>query len=99
MRPAGHKAFAARTDDNSTIYSYEQRKSAELPPEFDRKLRGNKKAWSFFQSQAPSYQRVAVYWVTTAKKEETRASRLERLIQDSECGRRIGPAVPSRKKK
>lgn len=99
MRPAGLKAFEARTDDRSAIYSYEQRKSAKLPPQFDRQFRGNKKAWEFFRAQAPSYQRVAIFWVTNAKKQETRAKRLERLMRDSERGKRLDAANPSRKKK
>jgi uncharacterized protein YdeI (YjbR/CyaY-like superfamily) len=48
------------------------------------------KGWNFFQSQAPWYQRVAVHWVTSAKKEATRQRRLETLIADSAAGRRIG---------
>jgi hypothetical protein len=35
----------------------------------------------------------------SAKKPETRARRLERLITDSEAGRRIGPMASSGKRK
>jgi uncharacterized protein YdeI (YjbR/CyaY-like superfamily) len=99
MRPAGLKAFEARTDDRSAIYSYEQRKSAKLSPQFDRQFRKNTKAREFFRAQAPSYQRIAIYWVTSAKQEKTRASRLERLIRDSERGLRRDGVILSRKKK
>ena len=91
MHSAGIKAFEKRTDDNSAIYSYEQRKSAELSAQLERQFRTRKSAWDFFQSQPPSYRRVATYWVISAKKEETRLKRLNTLIEDSERGQRIGP--------
>ena len=49
-----------------------------------------KKAWEFFQAQPPGYQRVISWWIVNAKQEETRFRRVERLIRDSESGRRVG---------
>jgi uncharacterized protein YdeI (YjbR/CyaY-like superfamily) len=91
MRPAGLKAFERRTDERSAIYSYEQRKAASLEPEAERAFRTNEKAWAFFESQPPSYRRTAIYWVISAKREETRQKRLATLIRDSQNGRTIGP--------
>jgi uncharacterized protein YdeI (YjbR/CyaY-like superfamily) len=87
MRPAGLAAFAKRSDKKSAIYSYEQRKNAELSEDqFD-----DDKAWAFYSAQPPWYQRAAAHWVTSAKKEETRQKRLAILITDSRRGRWIGP--------
>ncbi len=97
MHPAGLRAFERRTDDRSAIYSYEQRKTAELDPKAERSFRANKKAWAFFRTQAPSYQRAAIWWVITAKRDETRQRRLATLIGDSERGRKIGPLTPRRR--
>jgi uncharacterized protein YdeI (YjbR/CyaY-like superfamily) len=91
MRQAGLDAFERRTDERSAIYSYEQRKVARLDPEAARSFRANKKAWAFFQSQAPWYRQTAIWWVISAKREETRRKRLAELISDSERGRAIGP--------
>jgi len=91
MRPAGLKAFERRTAERSAIYSYEQRKRARLDPEAVRSFRANKKAWAFFQAQAPGYRKTAIWWVISAKREETRQKRLATLIQDSQNGRTIGP--------
>lgn len=71
MDPAGLKAFQAREENRSGIYSYEQR-SPELPAEYGKKLKQNPRAWKFFQSQPPSYRKAANWWVVSAKKEETR---------------------------
>ena len=42
MRPAGVAAFERRSDDRTAIYSYEQRKAAELDPEQERALQGRR---------------------------------------------------------
>jgi uncharacterized protein YdeI (YjbR/CyaY-like superfamily) len=88
MHPAGIAAFQKRDEKKSAIYSYE--KSPEkLSDDFSKKFKSNKKAWNFFQSMAPSYQRTAVHWVMNAKQESTKLKRLDELINDSEAKRKI----------
>jgi uncharacterized protein YdeI (YjbR/CyaY-like superfamily) len=86
MHPAGVKAFEARSGDKTGIYAYEQRKTAKLPPLYEKRFRANKKAWAFFQKQPPWYRRTAAYRVISAKQEATREKRLAELIRDSEAG-------------
>jgi uncharacterized protein YdeI (YjbR/CyaY-like superfamily) len=86
MHPAGVKAFEARKGDKTGIYAYEQRRKAKLSPAYEKQFRANKKAWAFFQSQPPWYQRTASYRVISAKQEATRQKRLKQLIKDSEAG-------------
>ena len=86
MHSAGVKAFEARNGDKTGIYAYEQRKTAKLPPPYEKRFRANKKAWAFFQKQPPWYRRTASYRVISAKQEATREKRLARLIKDSEAG-------------
>lgn len=88
MTPPGLKAFEAREENRSGIYSYEQR-SPELPDAYRRVLKKNKAAWNFFEAQPPSYRKAANWWVLSAKKEETRLKRLDKLIDDSAQGRTI----------
>jgi uncharacterized protein YdeI (YjbR/CyaY-like superfamily) len=94
MRPAGLEAFEARTDDRSAIYSYEQRHKATLDDDFERQFRANEQAWESFLARPPSYRKAAVYWVMSAKKEETRRRRLATLIEDSAHGRTVPPLTP-----
>ncbi len=89
MTPAGLAAFEGRRAEKSGIYSYENR-PRQLSAEYEQQFRANKKAWDFFQSQAPYYQRTASAWVMTAKREETRLRRLATLIEDSAQGRMLG---------
>lgn len=88
MQPSGLRAFEQRTAAKSAIYEYENAPK-QLPPADEKKFRANRKAWAYFTSQAPSYQRVAIHWVVSAKREETRARRLALLIEDSANGRRL----------
>jgi uncharacterized protein YdeI (YjbR/CyaY-like superfamily) len=89
VRPMGLAAFERRAAERTGIYAYENRKSAALDPEAEREFRRNKKAWAYFEAAAPSYRQQAIWWVISAKREETRRSRLARLIDDSASGRRI----------
>lgn len=87
MTPAGLKAFAARKDAKSGIYSYEQKeKQTELPAEFAKRFQAKKKAWKYFNEQPPWYRRTSTHWVTSAKKEETQLRRLETLMTCSGSG-------------
>jgi uncharacterized protein YdeI (YjbR/CyaY-like superfamily) len=88
MRPAGLEAFAARRDNRSGIYSYEQR-TADLPDPYAVALRANERAHAFFVAQPPSYRKLACWFVVSAKKEETRAARLAKLVQACVDGRRL----------
>jgi uncharacterized protein YdeI (YjbR/CyaY-like superfamily) len=99
MHAAGLSAFEKRQDERSAIYAYEQRKTAKLPPQYEKQFRANKAAWKFFTSQPPWYQRTATYRVVSAKKEETRVKRLATLIKDSANQRSIAELRRSQGKK
>lgn len=89
VRPAGHAAFAARREDRTAIYSHEQER-----PEFDAAqlaaFQANAAAWEFFSARPPSYRKAAIWWVISAKREETRERRLRTLIEDSAQERLLG---------
>ena len=97
VRPAGLAAFEGRTMERIGKYSYEQGKTPKLDATHEERFRANKKAWSFFRAQAAWYRRASVWWIMSAKKEDTKQSRLERLIEDSANGRTIPPLTRSSK--
>ncbi len=88
MRPAGVAAFEKRDEKKSVIYAYEQ-KSAALGEDYEATSRTNARAWEFFEVQAAYYRRTAIWWVISAKREETRLKRLGKLISQSESGERV----------
>jgi uncharacterized protein YdeI (YjbR/CyaY-like superfamily) len=83
MQPAGMRAYEARKEFRSGIYSYEQR-SPELVEPYAATLKSNKAAWKFFSAQPPGYRKMMNWWVVSAKREETRLERLAKLIKASE---------------
>ena len=94
MRPAGIAAFEARSEERSGVYSYENRHKAKLEPAEEALFRAAEAAWSWFEKQAPSFRTAAVWWITNAKRPETRTRRLSTLIDDAAAGRRPRPLTP-----
>ena len=88
MQPAGLAAYKKREESNSKIYAYEQA-SVQFSDDFEIAFQANHKAWDFFKKQAPSYQKLAINWVMSAKQEITQVSRFEKLIKFSEDGKRV----------
>jgi uncharacterized protein YdeI (YjbR/CyaY-like superfamily) len=94
MRPAGLRAFEQRDETRTT--STADHAGAGLPEAYTQRLKSNEPAWTFFAAQPPGYQRLALFWVMDAKREETRQRRMEALIADSAARRRIGPLARSK---
>jgi uncharacterized protein YdeI (YjbR/CyaY-like superfamily) len=88
MRPLGLRAFEGRRENKSGIYSYEQRPDKLVEP-YAAMLAKKPAAGRFFAKQAKSYQRAAIWWVISAKKEETRLKRAQTLIELSGQGELI----------
>jgi uncharacterized protein YdeI (YjbR/CyaY-like superfamily) len=88
MRPAGIRAFEARTDARTAVYSYE-RPIQELTEDEEARLRADRVAWDDWQARAPSYRRAVTHWITSAKQAATRERRLSALIDDSRAGRTV----------
>jgi len=97
MRPAGIKAFEARDPKKAELYSFENPPRA-LDAAAVRAFKGNRRAWAWFEKQAPWYRRTAAWWVMSAKREETRARRLAMLISSAARGERASPFNIARKK-
>ncbi len=97
MQPAGLAIFNARDTKKTNRYSFEQEK-VELSKAYEKKIKANKKAWKYFQSQPSSYRKPATHWVMSAKQEATQLKRLETLIIDCEAGRKIKPLSYGKKK-
>lgn len=88
MMPAGLAAFQRRDKEKSKIYSYENQ-NRPLAAVHAKRFKSNKKAWDFFRGQAPSYQKIARWWIIRAKREDTRLRRLDLLIEASADGVRL----------
>lgn len=86
MRPAGLAAFERRRPDRERVYSYERDGEIAFPPEFEAGLRADSAAAAWFDAMPASYRRLVVDWVLSAKRAETRQSRMDQLVADSARG-------------
>lgn len=88
IEPAGIAAYERRRPERSGIYAYEQ-PHPELSPDFAGRLAADGEAQRWFDEQAPGYRKICINWVMTAKRAQTRESRLQSLIEDCAAGRKI----------
>ena len=88
MKPAGLAAYSRKEENNSNIYSFEQR-IVQFDLQYEKIFKKNKKAWNNFQLQPPYYRKTVTHWVMSAKQKKTCLKRLNTLIKDSKAGLKI----------
>ena len=86
---AGEKAFSHRTATKSEVYAYEQKDAAELSAREVRVFKSDKRAWMFFEATPPSYKKVVLHWIATAKRAEIRGTRFAKLMKACSEGVRL----------
>ena len=96
MTPAGERALTESTGPTG-VYAYEKPLAA-FDADQEAQFRRNKNAWADWEKRPPSYRKVVLHWVTSAKKPETRARRLGILIESSASGEKIPGYDIGRKK-
>ena len=52
-------------------------------------MRADPAGFAFWEAQPQTYRRAASYWVMSAKRPETRARRLEKLVAGCAAGERL----------
>ncbi len=88
IQPAGLAAFERRSEARSRVYAYEQAETASLTAPELALFQSQPQAWQFFEALAPGYRRTAMHHLHSAKRPETRAVRLARLIARCAAGER-----------
>jgi uncharacterized protein YdeI (YjbR/CyaY-like superfamily) len=82
IMPAGQAIFDVRKEKRTNQYSFEQG-TLNFRPEYEEKLKSNKKAWAFYQSLPPSAKKQSIWYVMSAKQKVTQLRRLDVLIDSS----------------
>ncbi|WP_368565016.1 YdeI family protein [Pseudoxanthomonas sp. UTMC 1351] len=89
MQPAGLREVEAAKADGRWQAAYDSFSTMEAPPELVAALAKNRKAAAFFETLNKT-NRYAVCWrVQTAKKPETRADRVKKLVEMLARGEKI----------
>ncbi|HXY08009.1 MAG TPA: YdeI/OmpD-associated family protein [Terriglobales bacterium] len=61
-----------------------------LPSYIETQLKANRRAWDYFEQLAPSFRRMYIAWIDSAKREETKQRRLREAIHLLASGRKLG---------
>ena len=96
MTAAGERALTESTGPKG-VYAYEKPLTA-FSAEDEAQFRANSGAWADWERRPPSYRKVVLHWVTSAKRPETRAKRLSTLIECSAAGIKLAQYDIGRKK-
>jgi len=81
MTAAGSKVFDPRNQTPAL--------PTRLPPALEELFRKRKDAWENFTHFPPSYRRMTIGWVASARQEATQLRRLQQLIAQSAANQRI----------
>ena len=96
MTSAGRAAFDAR-DPDQTPYSTSDR-PAQLPEELDARLRaGDPVAAAFWDATPPSYRKTVTFWLSEAKRPETRERRFAELVDACARSERLARFVSAKR--
>jgi uncharacterized protein YdeI (YjbR/CyaY-like superfamily) len=97
MTDAGRRAFAER-DLTQTPYSTSDRPE-HLPPEIDERLRrDHPAAAAYWDGAPPSYRKACVFWLTDAKRPETREKRFAEFAETCARGERLSRFTSPRRR-
>jgi uncharacterized protein YdeI (YjbR/CyaY-like superfamily) len=80
MTPAGLAKIDKKTLNRPTFDNGKKRPRFRISSEMKRRLMINAKAWKNYCNLAPSAKEQYAYWLTSAKKPETREKRLKKAI-------------------
>ena len=85
LMPAGLKRAPTHRSGDAP-----RRSPSGAPPYIEEALRRHPAAHKYFESLAPSYRRMYIGWVDSAKREETKARRLGEAIALLAAGKKLG---------
>lgn len=90
MKPAGLAAFEKTKDKPELIYEIKKDEIPSIPADLNEALKKNKIAYDNFLKSPPSSRRLYIFWLNDAKRPETRASRIEKIVDRSEKNIKAG---------
>lgn len=86
MAEAGYKSIEI-AKQNGSWTSLDDVENLVVPKDLEQALRKNKKAQAYFSTLAKSKRKLILYWLTSAKREETRTKRLGEIISSAGEGK------------
>jgi uncharacterized protein YdeI (YjbR/CyaY-like superfamily) len=91
MKPSGFKAIEAAKKNGQWDKAYESQSVATLPEDFAIELERNVKAKAFYDTLDKQNKYAFLFRIHNAKKQETRAKRIQQFVMMLEKGEKIYP--------
>lgn len=91
MQAAGLRQIELAKADGRWEQAYASQSKMSVPDDFQRALESNQQAQDFFNTLNSANRYAVLYRVHTAKKPETRAARIQKLIEMLERNEKIHP--------
>jgi uncharacterized protein YdeI (YjbR/CyaY-like superfamily) len=89
MQPAGLKEVEAAKNDGRWEAAYDSPKNMEVPADFLKELKKDKKAFEFFKTLNKTNIYAIAWRLQTAKKPETRQKRMKVLLEMMKDNKKI----------
>ena len=93
LTPAGLRLIEL-AKKNGEWAAARRREALTVPTELASALSANPKARSFWDTLAPGQRKLWLYWVTEAKKDETKTRRIAAVVKECAAGRKPGATTP-----
>jgi uncharacterized protein YdeI (YjbR/CyaY-like superfamily) len=90
MTNVGLAAFENRLEYGDEFNRLKKSESLAIPDEIKAEIERSPTAWKNFDALAPGYRKQYILWLTTARRPETRARRLEKAIKMLEMNQKPG---------
>jgi len=90
MTPAGLRSIEIAIKTGRWDPPMTEINADEIPPVLETALRAKPNAWKHFISFAPSYRTKYIQWFITAKREQTRMTRLKEIVRRSSMNEKPG---------
>jgi uncharacterized protein YdeI (YjbR/CyaY-like superfamily) len=71
-------------------YPRRPRRSSTVPPYIERAFKAEPRAWATFERLTPRERIMYVGWIDNAKREETKARRIEKAVRQLAAGKKLG---------
>jgi len=82
MKEAGYKSIEIAKENGSwTIL--DSIENLEIPKELEQELNSRKEALKYFENLSKSVKKSLLYWVVSAKREETRKNRIAEIVENA----------------
>jgi uncharacterized protein YdeI (YjbR/CyaY-like superfamily) len=86
LAPAGRD----RAPSEANRYPHRHKRSAGVPAYIEKAFKAERRAWATFERLTPRERTLYVGWIDSAKREETKARRIEKAVRLLAAGKKIG---------